>query len=38
MGPHGTVGNPEKVARLVMLAPAYNRTGPTEAPIPLPAS
>lgn len=30
--------NPEKVARLVILAPAYNRTGPLEAPNPLPSS
>jgi pimeloyl-ACP methyl ester carboxylesterase len=40
-GPRGvgyTARNPQKVARLVMLAPAYNRTGPTEAPNPLPAS
>src|SRR5262245_8535802 len=29
--------HPEKVARLVVLAPAYNRTGPTEAPNPLPS-
>lgn len=28
--------NPEKVARLVVLAPAYNRAGPLEAPNPLP--
>ena len=40
-GPRGAgyaARNPEKVARLVMLAPAYNRTGPLEAPNPLPAS
>jgi pimeloyl-ACP methyl ester carboxylesterase len=30
--------NPEKVARLVVLAPAYNRTGPLDAPNPLPSS
>ncbi len=30
--------NPEKVARLVVLAPAYNRTMPLEAPNPLPTS
>jgi len=30
--------NPAKVGRLVVLAPAYNRTGPLEAPTPLPAS
>jgi pimeloyl-ACP methyl ester carboxylesterase len=30
--------NPEKVARLVILAPAYTRAGPTTAPNPLPAS
>src|SRR5882672_3761659 len=30
--------NPEKVARLLVLAPAYNRTGPTAATNPLPAS
>ena len=29
--------NPEKVARLVVLAPAYNRTAPLDAPNPLPA-
>ena len=29
--------NPEKVSRLVVLAPAYNRTGPLDAPNPLPA-
>jgi pimeloyl-ACP methyl ester carboxylesterase len=29
--------NPAKVARLVVLAPAYNRAGPLEAPNPLPA-
>ena len=28
--------NPAKVARLVVLAPAYNRAGPLEAPNPLP--
>ena len=28
--------NPAKVARLVVLAPAYTRTGPLEAPNPLP--
>ena len=30
--------NPAKVLRLVVLAPAYNRSGPLEAPNPLPAS
>ena len=30
--------NPAKVARLVVLAPAYTRASPTEAPKPLPAS
>ena len=30
--------NPAKVARLVVLAPAYNRAGPLDAPRPLPAS
>ena len=30
--------NPGKVSRLVVLAPAYNRNGPLEAPTPLPAS
>ena len=30
--------NPDKVARLVVLAPAYTRAGPTSAPDPLPAS
>ena len=30
--------NPAKVARLVMLAPAYTRASPLEAPIPLPPS
>ena len=29
--------NPDKVARLVVLAPAYNRTGPLDAPNPLPS-
>jgi pimeloyl-ACP methyl ester carboxylesterase len=29
--------NPGKVARLVVLAPAYNRTGPLDAPNPLPS-
>jgi pimeloyl-ACP methyl ester carboxylesterase len=29
--------NPDKVARLVVLAPAYNRSGPLEAPNPLPS-
>ena len=29
--------HPEKVARLVVLAPAYNRGGPLDAPNPLPA-
>lgn len=28
--------NPDKVSRLIVLAPAYNRTMPTEAPNPLP--
>ncbi len=40
-GPRGvgyTARHPEKVSRLVMLAPAYTRTGPTEAPDPLPAA
>jgi pimeloyl-ACP methyl ester carboxylesterase len=31
-----TARNPEKVAKLVVLAPAYNRTGPLDAPNPLP--
>ena len=30
--------NPQKVARIVALAPAYNRAGPLEAPNPLPPS
>ena len=30
--------NPDKVARLVVLAPAYTRAGPAAAPNPLPAS
>src|SRR5215813_13234841 len=30
--------NPDKVARMVVLAPAYTRTMPLEAPNPLPAS
>lgn len=30
--------NPDKVARLVVLAPAYTRAGPATAPNPLPAS
>ena len=30
--------HPEKVSRLVVLAPAYNRTGPTEPPSALPAT
>lgn len=30
--------NPDKVARLVVLAPAYTRAGPSAAPTPLPAS
>ena len=29
--------NPDKVARLVVLAPAYNRAGPLDAPNPLPS-
>jgi pimeloyl-ACP methyl ester carboxylesterase len=29
--------HPDKVARLVVLAPAYNRTGPLDAPTPLPS-
>jgi pimeloyl-ACP methyl ester carboxylesterase len=29
--------NPDKVARLVVLAPAYNRGGPLDAPNPLPS-
>jgi pimeloyl-ACP methyl ester carboxylesterase len=33
-----TARNPDKVARLVVLAPAYNRAGPLDAPNPLPAS
>jgi pimeloyl-ACP methyl ester carboxylesterase len=40
-GPRGAgyaARNPEKVARLVMLAPAYNRAGASEAPKPLPPS
>jgi pimeloyl-ACP methyl ester carboxylesterase len=32
-----TARNPEKVARLVVLAPAYNRAGPLDAPNPLPS-
>ena len=32
------MAHPEKVSRLVVLAPAYNRTMPTAAPDPLPAS
>jgi pimeloyl-ACP methyl ester carboxylesterase len=32
-----TARNPGKVARLVVLAPSYNRTMPLEAPNPLPA-
>ncbi len=32
-----TAQNPDKVSRLVVLAPAYNKTMPTEAPSPLPA-
>jgi pimeloyl-ACP methyl ester carboxylesterase len=31
-----TARNPDKVARLVVLAPAYSRAGPLEAPNPLP--
>lgn len=31
-----TARNPGKVARLVVLAPAYNRAGPPQAPNPLP--
>jgi pimeloyl-ACP methyl ester carboxylesterase len=31
-----TARNPGKVAKLVVLAPAYNRTGPAQAPNPLP--
>lgn len=31
-----TARHPEKVSRLVVLAPAYNRAGPTEAPNPFP--
>jgi pimeloyl-ACP methyl ester carboxylesterase len=30
--------NPDKVARLVLLAPAYNRNTPAKAPTPLPAA
>ena len=33
-----TARNPDKVARLVVLAPAYQRTGPLDAPNPLPGS
>jgi pimeloyl-ACP methyl ester carboxylesterase len=29
--------NPEKIARLAVLAPAYNRTGPLDAPNPFPS-
>ena len=39
-GPRGAgyaARNPQKVGRLVMLAPAYTRTGPLDAPSPLPA-
>jgi pimeloyl-ACP methyl ester carboxylesterase len=32
-----TARNPDKVARLVVLAPAYSRAGPLEAPNPLPS-
>jgi pimeloyl-ACP methyl ester carboxylesterase len=32
-----TAKHPDKVARLVVLAPAYNRTGPLDAPNPLPS-
>ncbi len=32
-----TARHPEKVARLVVLAPAYQRAGPLDAPNPLPA-
>jgi pimeloyl-ACP methyl ester carboxylesterase len=32
-----TARNPGKVAKLVVLAPAYNRAGPQQAPNPLPA-
>ena len=32
-----TARNPEKVSRLVVLAPAYNRTGPLDAPNPFPS-
>jgi pimeloyl-ACP methyl ester carboxylesterase len=31
-----TARNPDKVAKLVVLAPAYNRVGPLDAPNPLP--
>jgi pimeloyl-ACP methyl ester carboxylesterase len=31
-------GNPDKIARLVVLAPAYNRSGPLAAPDPLPSA
>jgi pimeloyl-ACP methyl ester carboxylesterase len=31
-----TARNPDRVARLVVLAPAYNRTGALDAPTPLP--
>src|SRR2546427_9208737 len=40
-GPRGggyAARNPAKVARLVMLAPAYTRASPPEAPNPLPPS
>ena len=40
-GPRGAgyaARNPAKVARLVLLAPAYTRTSPLEAPNPLPPS
>jgi len=30
--------NPDKVGRLVVLAPAYNRTGPLDAPNPFPSA
>ena len=31
-----TARNPDKIAKLVVLAPAYNRAGPLDAPNPLP--
>ena len=40
-GPRGggyAARNPDKVGRLVVLAPAYNRTGPLDAPNPFPSA